>query len=73
MQLLCSDLPVLYRCPVAEVRYGAGGVAVLAADGGCFQAAAAVVTLPLGVLKVRAGRGCMREPTFFSWFPSSSL
>ncbi|PNW80465.1 hypothetical protein CHLRE_07g318651v5 [Chlamydomonas reinhardtii] len=51
VQLLCSDLPVLYRCPVAEVRYGAGGVAVLAADGGCFQAAAAVVTLPLGVLK----------------------
>ncbi|KAG2450392.1 hypothetical protein HYH02_004895 [Chlamydomonas schloesseri] len=51
VQLLAADLPVLYRCPVAEVRYGPGGVAVLAADGSSYQAAAAVVTLPLGVLK----------------------
>lgn len=53
MQGLARGLPVLYGSPVTEVRHGPGGVAVVTAGGATFEAAAAVVTLPLGVLKVR--------------------
>ncbi len=52
VQGLSRGLPVLYGSPVAEVRHGPGGVAVVTAGGATFEAAAAVVTLPLGVLKV---------------------
>ncbi|GLC33360.1 hypothetical protein PLESTM_000052900 [Pleodorina starrii] len=67
VQLLTQDLPILYGCPVAEVRYGSsnggssgggdgGGVAVVTEGGTVFEASAAVVTLPLGVLKTDAVR-----------------
>ncbi|KXZ47813.1 hypothetical protein GPECTOR_32g425 [Gonium pectorale] len=59
VQLLTRNLPIMYRCPVAEVRYSSGsgegrdggGVTVVAESGQVFEASAAVVTLPLGVLK----------------------
>ncbi|GFR47272.1 hypothetical protein Agub_g8959, partial [Astrephomene gubernaculifera] len=76
VQLLTRDLPIFYRCPVAEIRYGhsaatangaggggngggggsSGGVTVVTEGGAVFEATAAVVTLPLGVLKADAVR-----------------
>ncbi|EFJ44708.1 hypothetical protein VOLCADRAFT_118655 [Volvox carteri f. nagariensis] len=65
VQLLTQDLPILYGCPVTEIRYGnngngngnnGGGVAVVTESGAVLEATAAVVTLPLGVLKTDAVR-----------------
>ncbi|GIL92116.1 hypothetical protein Vretifemale_19590, partial [Volvox reticuliferus] len=62
VQLLTQNLPIVYGCPVTEVQYsggdggGDGGVTVVTEGGAVFSAAAAVVTLPLGVLKTEAVR-----------------
>ena len=49
---LAKDVPIVYGCQAKAVRYSvADGVEVESHDGRCFRADAAVVTLPLGVLK----------------------
>ena len=47
---LCKGVPILYNSPVQEIRYSRSGVAVHV-PGKILKAAAAVVTVPLGVLK----------------------
>ncbi|GLI65648.1 hypothetical protein VaNZ11_009247, partial [Volvox africanus] len=60
VQLLTQNLPIMYGCPVRDVRYSSGGsnggVTVVTEAGTVFEAAAAVVTLPLGVLKTETVR-----------------
>lgn len=48
---MLQSLNVSYNTVVDRIEYGASGVAVHATNGSTFKADAAVVTLPLGVLK----------------------
>lgn len=51
VQALAEHVPVLYNTPAVSVQYGSDGVCVATADGRALAADAAVVTVPLGVLK----------------------
>lgn len=51
VKALAEHVPVLYNTAAAGVQYGSEGVCVETADGRAIAADAAVVTVPLGVLK----------------------
>lgn len=51
VKALAEHVPILYNTPAASVQYGSRGVCVTTADGRAIAADAAVVTVPLGVLK----------------------
>ncbi len=57
LRALAEPLDVRLSCPVASIDYGQEGRVVVTTEGGeAFEGAAAVVTLPLGVLKAGAVR-----------------
>ena len=51
LEALCDGLPVLYNTEVTSVRYGSEGVMISTSRGQAINAAACVVTVPLGILK----------------------
>jgi monoamine oxidase len=63
---VAAGVRILTGSPVRAVRWRRGRVAATAGSGRRFAGRAAVVALPLGVLKARAGRGAVRfspDPT----------
>lgn len=51
VKALAEHVPVLYNTAAADVQYGSRGACVMTADGRALAADAAIVTVPLGVLK----------------------
>lgn len=51
VKALAEHVPVLYNTAATSVQYGSEGVCVVTAEGRAIAADAAVVTVPLGVLK----------------------
>ncbi|XVF04107.1 hypothetical protein REPUB_Repub05bG0053300 [Reevesia pubescens] len=55
IKALCDEIPIIYSKTVDAIRYGNGGVEVVAGDQ-AFQADMVLCTVPLGVLKRRTIR-----------------
>lgn len=52
MHHIADGLDIRLNTPVQQIRYSSDGVHITTADGNILNASAAIVTLPLGVLKV---------------------